>query len=207
MRDGEPFQFGVFFSAAPTFLNAWRQGPRQARWDRHYLLQPGTSLRIIGGERVELTGAETVDGFRIEKTLLNAAFPLDWMSVTLLERHVGAHLHKSDLDGRSAQTFVNTLAVPGLVQASVLKRTRTAFHGAIIASTTELSVPDWGASCAWVSFESANPDALRALLKATGLGNRQHQDLDDWLRQAYRNRRPVAAARPAATAERRQRAA
>ncbi|MCF3936075.1 hypothetical protein L1787_22040 [Acuticoccus sp. M5D2P5] len=198
MRDGEPFQFGVFMREAPRFLNGWRQGPQSAQWDRHYLVAPGTGIRIIGGERIEVTrrgdGRRHGQGFGTETVLLNAAFPLDWMALTLLERQLGRHVRKGEIDGDSAQSLVDSLAIDDLVQASVLKRSRTAFHGTIIATTTALSVPDWNASAIGVMFEAANPDALRALLNAVGFGNRQHRDLDDWLRQAYRDRRPAVPA-------------
>jgi hypothetical protein len=199
MRDGEPFSFRVFLPGVPRFVETWRQGPRSAEWHRHYLVAPGHSLYLAKGERVELTRMRSEDGLRVEQTMLSAAFPLDWMALSLVAHVLAPSLRSADIDGRTPQGFVDSLAVAELPQASVLKDVSVAWHGTITAWTTRLSVPDWDATGVALVLEGQNAHALRALIAAAGFRGVQHRDLDDWLWQAWRERQPAGPADNAGT--------
>lgn len=185
MGEGEVYQFRVFLSAVPRFVQNWTQRLPRTDWDRHYLLTPGHGLRLAAGERVELTRLRSRDGFRVEEILLSARFPLDWMSLSLIGDLLPRALQTVELDGRSAQQFVDMLAFLELPQASVLKERSVATAGAITATTTRLTVPAWTAAAVSVAFESANPGALRAMVSSGPLRGLVHRDLDDWLRQKF----------------------
>lgn len=194
MRDVEPFVFRTFREEVPDFLRTWRQTEAAARWDRHYLIRPGHSLCLAGGTVVELKRAHTEDGFRVDRTLLAASFPLDWMSLSLVASALPRPFAVQELDGRSAQGFVDSLAFAALPQASVLKEIVRARSGGVTATAATLKVPDWNAASVALTFESVDAGALRSLLSAGGFSGLSHRDLDDWLRDAHR-----AASRAGAT--------
>lgn len=187
MASGDPYIFRVFPNEPPVFVERWRQGPEAAEWHRHYLLAPGYSLSLVRAERVDLVRYRTLDGFRVEETMLSSAFPLDWMALTCIGTVLPHALSDLEIDGSGPQAFVDSMAVPELVQASVLKQVRTAFHGTVIARTTWLTVPEWDAAGLCFSLSGMQPHALRALIAAAGYGGVQHRDLDDWLREAWRS--------------------
>jgi hypothetical protein len=182
----DTFLFRVFCKDAPEYLETWRPAGEGARWDRHYLLTPGHSLRLTEGRRVELRRMRSISGLRTEQTLLSTIFPLDWMGLACIDQALPASLRGLEVDGRSAQTFVDSLAVAGLPQASVLTRARRHCHGTTLAEIEWVSVPEWTAETVSVQFESGSAPALRAVLAAAGLGTVQHRDLEDWLRSAHR---------------------
>jgi len=186
MSNGDPYVFRVFLTQPPAFVETWRQGPEAAEWHRHYLLSPGHGLSVVRGERVDLVRYRTMDGFRVEETLLSSAFPLDWMGLTCIATALPPALAELKIDGSSAQAFVDSMAVPELAQASVLKEVRTAFQGTVIARTSWLTVPEWDASGLAFSLSGMRPHALRALVRAGGFDGLQHRDLDDWLGEARR---------------------
>lgn len=183
---GDPFIFRVFLNEPPGFVEQWRQGSEASEWHRHYLVRPGHSLVLVRGERLDLVRHRTAEGFRVDHTLLSAAFPLDWMALACIGSVLPPALKDLEIDGSSAQAFVDSMAVEGLPQASVLKQVSTAFHGTIVARTTWLSVPEWEATALSFSLSGMQPHALRALISAAGWAGVQHRDLDDWLRQARR---------------------
>lgn len=178
--------FRVFTKEAPEYLETWRPAGEGARWDRHYLLSPGHSLRLTEGRRVELRRMRSMSGLRTEQTMLSTVFPLDWMGLSCIDQALPASLRGVQIDGRSAQGFVDSLATAELPQASVLTRIRRFWHGTTLAEIGWISVPEWQAETVSVQFESGNAPALRALLAAAGLGAVQHHDLEDWLRSAHR---------------------
>jgi hypothetical protein len=183
MRDGEPYVFRLFPDRVPSFLATWRKGPSFSEWHRHYVVGPGYSLSLVKGERVDLTRYRVVDGFRVEQNLLSAAFPLDWMALTCIGTALPREFRDVEIDGRTPQGFVDSLAMTAIPQASVLKETETAFCGTMIARATYLTVPDAEAHGLMVAVEGSHPNALRTVLSAAGFGGLRHQDLDDWLRR------------------------
>lgn len=198
MSSSDPYVFRLFLSEPPAFVETWRQGPAAAEWHRHYLLSPGHGLSVVRAERVDLVRYRTIDGFRVEKTLLSSAFPLDWMGLTCIATALPHGLADLQIDGTSAQAFVDSMAVPELPQASVLKEVRTAFQGTVIARTSWLTVPEWSATGLSFSLSGMRPHALRALVRAAGFDGVQHRDLDDWLREVHRTFKRRADPRPQA---------
>ncbi|MBJ3778238.1 hypothetical protein [Acuticoccus mangrovi] len=204
LRDGEPFVFRTFPVDVPAFLRTWRPGPARAVWDRHYLVAPGHGLRLAGGERVEVTRLVTDDGFRVEEAVLTATFPLDWMALTCVANVLPSSFRTVDIDGRTPQAFVDSLATPSLPQASVLVQETSSFLGSVIGRVQRLTVPDWNTRMLSVAYESPNGTALRSLLAGAGLRGVQHRDLCDELREAHRIATtpptPVRPARPRSAA-------
>jgi len=182
----DPFVFRVFLDRPPEFVEGWRQGPEASEWHRHYLLGPGYSMVLVRGERLDLVRRRTVEGFRVDETLLSAAFPLDWMALTCIGTAMPQPIRDIEIDGSSPQAFVDSLALDELPQASVLKQVRTAHHGTIVARTTWLTVPEWDATALSFTLSGMQPHALRALVAAAGWGGLQHRDLDSWLWQVCR---------------------
>ena len=194
MSSNDPYIFRVFVDQRPGLVDTWRQGPSSAEWHRHYLLSPGTSLSVVRAERVDLIRNRSLDGFRVQDTILSSAFPLDWMGLMCITTALPHGLSDLPIDGSNPQAFVDSLAVPELPQASVLKEIRTAYQGSVIARTTRLTVPAWRASGLSFALTGMQSAVLRSLIASAGLSGAQHTDLDDWLRSARRSAGAEAAA-------------
>lgn len=185
MADHSLYQFRLFFRDMPTIFDDWRAYDDERRWDRHYLLGEGMSLRIDRGERIELSRWGEDGQFWIEHTILSCAFPLDWMALSCIARALPRELRQCEVDGRSAQTFVDSLAVPDLVQASVLKHDRHLREGSVMATLTTLSVPDWGALAITCNLVCHAPHNLHGVLARAGMDRYRHFGLDEWLAREH----------------------
>lgn len=186
MRDQTLYEFRLFLRRPPGFLARWPVSSTGARWDRHYLVGRGLSLRLEQARRVVVTRWRPAEGFAVEEPVLDAALPLDWAATTCVEAVLPRSHRPLEVDGSTAQTFVDSLAAADLKQASVLRRDTHHRHGGAMVTLTELSVPAWNAATVTVSFRAARPDLLRTLLARVGLDAFQHQGIDDWLHKAAR---------------------
>ncbi len=152
--------FAVIDAEPPRAVAAWGTVSERETWERHYLVGGDHSLCLSQARRVFLTAHGSHDGFRTQTIMLDAAFPLDWMALNVIERTLPRRLRGLEIDGTDAQSFVDALAVPDLVQASVHRVARTAVVGATTVETSTLTVPQWNATAVATTFESRNPHAL-----------------------------------------------
>lgn len=178
--------FRVFVHAVPSVLRTWAHQGAWSVWDRHYLLGSRHTLKIAEGRKVSLTKHGTWAGFRVEDELLDAAFPLDWMATSLIKGLLPRGARVAGVDGRSPQAFVNSLAAPTLIQASVLKSTEVSWRNGVTVAATELTVPDWSAKGTTLAFSCDDPDRLRTVLAAHRFAGLTDCTLDDWLAAAAR---------------------
>ncbi|WMS43255.1 hypothetical protein RDV64_02300 [Acuticoccus sp. MNP-M23] len=187
--------FRVIDGHAPRPLTGWRVVREREIWERHYLIGREHSLCLSQARNVFLTAHGTHDDFRTETLMLDAAFPLDWMALNVIERALPRRLRSLEIYGTDAQSFVDSLAVPELVQASVHRRSRLQVLGATTMDVSTLTVPQWNVSATATTFESRNAHALRAIVASAGYGARQHEDLRDWLQRTSAAQTPPPAAR------------
>lgn len=195
MMNNPSLCFRVIDSQPPRALSGWRTVSERESWERHYLIGSQHSLCLSQGRRVLLTAHCAQDGFRTETVMLDASFPLDWMALNVIEQALPRRLRGLEIDGTDAQSFVDALAVPDLVQASVHRHTRLAVLGATTMEVSTLTVPQWNANAVATTFESRNSHALRAMVASAGFGARQHQDLRDWLQAVSAAQRPTPVTR------------
>lgn len=185
MAEQPPLQFRLFFRDSPTMFAGWRTYDEERRWDRHYIIGSNLSLRIERGERVELTRWGMVGRFAVASTVLSSAFPLDWMALSCITRSLPREFRMADIDGRSAQRFVDSLALPGLVQASVLKHERYMRDGAVMGTASRVEIPDWNARGITVNLSCQHANSLKLTLEALELDRYQHLAFDTWMQRAY----------------------
>lgn len=206
------YQFRLFFRDTPTMFAGWRAYDHERRWDRHYLLANNMSLRIERGERVELTRWAMHGHFAVETTVLSSAFPLDWMALSCITRSLPRDHRLTQVDGRTPQTFVDSLAQPGLAQASVLKNERYLREGAVLATSSRIEIPDWNVEAITMNLTCHHRQSLQLALEAVEMDRYQHLGFDDWMSNAHAKAFPeptepdkgtgsAPAAEPSATVE------
>ncbi|MEM8553143.1 MAG: hypothetical protein AAGF45_12255 [Pseudomonadota bacterium] len=181
-----------FHADAPRLPSAFRATAAYAGWERHYVVSPGHALSLIGDKRIFLTTHGRVEGMRTEEVTLDATFPLDWMSRRVIADVLPRRFRHHDIDGRDAQRFVDSIADPEIIQASLYRDACVSSFGSTTIEFAVLTVPTWNARTVSLTITGQSPYTVRAALNALGatVGPLAHADMAQWLTAAHHQAYP-----------------
>lgn len=145
---------------------------------------------LAEGQRVQIHKFGERDGFRTEQLLADAAFPLDWMAISLTMDVLPVANRLLDIDGRDPQSFVDSLSRPDIAQVSILKVAKRYAHGPAVAEMTDFAIPGWSTLGVMLTLEASSPIAMRAHLAALGLLDHTHVEFADYLAAVHEERLP-----------------